>query len=218
MGLLRIATFAAIGIALVVGNGAYAKSPLATAANDAGLIAHLADNAYVPDHILVQFKPDITPQALAGTSIVGSLSLVPGLYDIQLEPGLTVAQALDAYDSESEVISAQPDYLVQVHVKVSGILNKMHVKEGELVKKGKTLAEIDALFERFHAGFSRERPPRSKPNSSPVGDRCTRVSSVKALMIQYTRTPSRAASSSSSNALIGWAGRKPGTPMAQAKV
>src|SRR3979490_582626 len=32
-------------IALVVGNGAYAKSPLATAANDAGLIATISDAA-----------------------------------------------------------------------------------------------------------------------------------------------------------------------------
>lgn len=80
---------------------------------DASLIANLAASNYVPDHILVQFKPNVTPTPILGSSITGSLSLVSGLYDIQLPRGVTVGQALDAYSIDPQVASAQPDYIVQ---------------------------------------------------------------------------------------------------------
>ncbi|HQR09412.1 MAG TPA: S8 family peptidase, partial [Gemmatales bacterium] len=80
---------------------------------DASLIANLAAGNYVPDHILVQFKPDVTPKPILGTTITSSLSLIPGLFDIQLPQGLSVAQALDAYNADLQVVSSQPDYLIQ---------------------------------------------------------------------------------------------------------
>ncbi len=80
---------------------------------DASLIASLAASNYVPDHILVQFKPNVTPNLILGTTITSSLSLVSGLYDIQLPQGVTVGQALDAYSIDPQVASAQPDYILK---------------------------------------------------------------------------------------------------------
>jgi subtilisin family serine protease/subtilisin-like proprotein convertase family protein len=64
--------------------------------------------AATPDDILVQFRTS-TPQALPGTSLGTPLSLVPGLYDVRLTAGQTVAQALAAYRADPDVIAAQPD-------------------------------------------------------------------------------------------------------------
>src|SRR5262245_10902658 len=76
------------------------------------VLASLAATDYRPDQILVQFKPGATPQAESGTSLGAPLTLVPGLYEVHLAPGTTVAQALDDYHANSQVALAQPDYLV----------------------------------------------------------------------------------------------------------
>lgn len=80
---------------------------------DAGLLANLATSDYRPDHLLVQFKPDAVPQALPGTTLTSSLSLVPGLYEVEVNDGYSLSDALDAYSSSSLVQAVQPDYIFQ---------------------------------------------------------------------------------------------------------
>lgn len=80
----------------------------------ASLLANLNPGSYSPDHLLVHFKPDAVPVSLLGTTITSALSLVPGLYEVQLPAGITVDQALSAYSNDPHVLSVQPDYLVQV--------------------------------------------------------------------------------------------------------
>lgn len=80
---------------------------------DAGLLSSIKTSDYLPDHILVQFKPEAKPVGLDGTLLTSSLSLVPGLYEVNLPHGMTVAEGLQAYSSNPNVVSSQPDYLVQ---------------------------------------------------------------------------------------------------------
>jgi subtilisin family serine protease len=65
-----------------------------------------------PSHLLVRFHPGVTPAALPGTSLGQALSLVPGLYEVDLSSGTTVAGALAAYRGDARVFTAEPDYLV----------------------------------------------------------------------------------------------------------
>jgi serine protease len=80
---------------------------------DGSLLKSLSVSDYRPDQILVQFKPDASPSALAGTTLASSLSLVPGLYEVDVPTGLDLAAVLDAYAADPRVHSAQPDYVVQ---------------------------------------------------------------------------------------------------------
>lgn len=68
---------------------------------------------YASDHILVQFKPDAKPTNLDGTLLTNSLSLVPGLFQVDLPQGLSVEQAIQAYAHNPQVISSQPDYYLE---------------------------------------------------------------------------------------------------------
>src|SRR4051794_14154826 len=56
----------------------------------AASLAVLSAADYRPDQILVQFKPGAVPQAEAGTTLGSSLTLVPGLYEIDLIGQTTV--------------------------------------------------------------------------------------------------------------------------------
>jgi subtilisin family serine protease len=71
-------------------------------------------NQYSSTDILVRFQtpPGSTggPALVAGTTLGAALPLVSDLYQVNLSPGTTVAQALAAYKAESGVISAEPDY------------------------------------------------------------------------------------------------------------
>jgi subtilisin family serine protease len=67
-----------------------------------------------PTQILVRFAPSVTPApALAGTTIGQAPGLVSGLYEVDLGPGVTVAQALAAYRAAPGVVSAEPNYLLR---------------------------------------------------------------------------------------------------------
>jgi putative peptide zinc metalloprotease protein len=46
---------------------------------------------------------------------------------------------------ETGLVQVQPDYIEHLHVEVPGILEKIHVKEGEKVRKGMVLAEFSSL-------------------------------------------------------------------------
>jgi subtilisin family serine protease/subtilisin-like proprotein convertase family protein len=74
----------------------------------------LNTSQYSSTDILVEFKSTALKSgavpALAGTTAAQQLPLVPGLYEVQLDRGVSVQQALAAYSSDSNVQFAQPDY------------------------------------------------------------------------------------------------------------
>jgi subtilisin family serine protease/subtilisin-like proprotein convertase family protein len=78
-------------------------------------LSHLAVNSsqYSSNDILVQFKPAALTRnavsALAGTTIGQNLSLVPGLYEVMLNAGTTVQQALTEYSADPLVLQARVD-------------------------------------------------------------------------------------------------------------
>src|SRR5205807_236162 len=71
-------------------------------------------NSYDPSRILVQFRSGATPpqSLLPGTTLGPSLGLVNDLYDVNLTSGVTVNQALAAYQADPNVLSAEADYSV----------------------------------------------------------------------------------------------------------
>jgi subtilisin family serine protease/subtilisin-like proprotein convertase family protein len=76
-------------------------------------IAQASNQDYRTDRILVQFtNTTATPAPLAGTHLDQSMKLVPGLWEVDLDAGTTVAQAVSLYDADPAVSYAQPDYLL----------------------------------------------------------------------------------------------------------
>ena len=77
-----------------------------------------ASSAYqiAPTDILVQLKAGApTPigcQVLAGTTVGPEIALVPGLHEVTLAPGVSVAQALTAYRNNPYVQDAESDAVV----------------------------------------------------------------------------------------------------------
>jgi hypothetical protein len=57
--------------------------------------------------------------ALPGAASAQALSLVSGLYDLQLNPGMTVANALTLYSADPRVLSAEPD----LYISAAGVPN-----------------------------------------------------------------------------------------------
>ncbi len=72
----------------------------------------LAAAPYDPSQVLVQFRTNTPPSFnIPGATLGQPLSLIPGLYEVKLT-GLSVANALTAFQAIPNVISAEPDYLV----------------------------------------------------------------------------------------------------------
>jgi serine protease len=72
----------------------------------------LAAGPYDPSQVLVQFRTNTPPSFNIPGAVLGqSLNAVPGLYQVNLK-GLSVANALTAFQMIPNVISAEPDYLV----------------------------------------------------------------------------------------------------------
>jgi serine protease len=75
-------------------------------------------NKYSTTDILVRFQtPPTSPgsqELVKGTTLGSALPLVSGLYQINLDKGVTVAQALAAYKAEKGVLEAEPDYQLKV--------------------------------------------------------------------------------------------------------
>jgi subtilisin family serine protease len=69
---------------------------------------------YNATDILVQFQgtPGTPggPAVAAGTTLGNQLPLETGFYQVNLDPGVTVAKALAAYKGEAGVLDAEPDY------------------------------------------------------------------------------------------------------------
>jgi subtilisin family serine protease len=93
---------------------------------DAGLTGTLSAQAlptnpgsYDPGDILVQFRPGATAANAASFKLTGAESgtpeaLGPGLWKVDLTKGVTVADALAIFRSDTRVQFAQPDYRIQV--------------------------------------------------------------------------------------------------------
>ncbi|HTU91958.1 MAG TPA: S8 family serine peptidase, partial [Gemmataceae bacterium] len=75
-------------------------------------------NQYSSTDILVQFQgtPGTPggPAVVAGTTLGSQLPLETGYYVVDLDPGMTVAQALAEYQAEKGVLAAEPDYELSV--------------------------------------------------------------------------------------------------------
>lgn len=80
---------------------------------DAALLSSLTASDYRHDQILVQFAPNAAPVALAGATLASSISLVPGLYEVDVPAGINLGDVLSAYAADPRVLSAQPDFVVQ---------------------------------------------------------------------------------------------------------
>jgi subtilisin family serine protease/subtilisin-like proprotein convertase family protein len=73
-------------------------------------------DGYATSRILVQFKPEFinVVSSLSGTTMGQAHSLVPGLYEVELNPGVSVEQALEAYKADNRILFAQPDWQIQI--------------------------------------------------------------------------------------------------------
>ncbi|MGH7174187.1 MAG: S8 family serine peptidase, partial [Gemmataceae bacterium] len=73
---------------------------------------------YSSRDILVQFQgtPGTAggPAIAAGTTLGSALPLETNFYQVKLDPGMTVAKALAAYQAENGVLDAEPDYELSV--------------------------------------------------------------------------------------------------------
>jgi len=78
--------------------------------------------AYVPDSLLVRFQPGATAAEKAqvhtslGVRVKHEYSLVSGLENWELPPGLSVSQAQQALQHNPNVLYAEPDYIVSADV------------------------------------------------------------------------------------------------------
>lgn len=89
---------------------------LAPAADFGALIAD--PSSFDARHILVRFDPQAGDprqlRILDGTTFASPLPLVPGLWEVQLSDGVSVATALAAYNASSHVLLATPNYTLSV--------------------------------------------------------------------------------------------------------
>jgi subtilisin family serine protease/subtilisin-like proprotein convertase family protein len=86
------------------------------------VLGALSPTAYYASHVLVRFGADpgaAAAAALPGAASAQALSLVSGLYDLQLNPGMTVANALTLYSADPRVLSAEPD----LYISAAGVPN-----------------------------------------------------------------------------------------------
>ncbi len=96
---------------------------------NAGALAGVADfsalqvdaEAYDPHSILVRFQPGAVPAASTSVLTVGNLadpgspiSLVAGLWQVNLAEGVDVQTALDSFRADPNVLYAEPNYRVYV--------------------------------------------------------------------------------------------------------
>jgi serine protease len=72
---------------------------------------------YDPSRILVRVRPGLAdPDALrvAGADSTAALSLVPGLWEVRLTGGMSVAQALAAFRASPWVVAATPNFRLSI--------------------------------------------------------------------------------------------------------
>src|SRR3989449_5499072 len=84
------------------------------------VISSLAQERFVPDQLLVKFKPG-TPRVLVhevntevGAFIIGTTLGDPDLYRVQLRPGLDLEKAINQYEKNPNVVRASKNLLVDI--------------------------------------------------------------------------------------------------------
>jgi subtilisin family serine protease/subtilisin-like proprotein convertase family protein len=122
-----------LGLEALEDRNMLSASPASSVIDLSGLAVNTQQ--YSSSDILVQFKPSAlsgkTIPVLPGTSLGSQLSLVSGLYDIQLKAGTSVSKALAEYSDDLQVLVASPDYTLTSSVypndpmfnQQSGLLN-----------------------------------------------------------------------------------------------
>lgn len=92
----------------------HAASPAARRATD-----------YSPHSILVRYKPDASARreakmhASRGTAVAHQFEFLPGLRLLQLPDNVSVAQAVEVYSADPDVLYAEPDYTIHAFDKVA---------------------------------------------------------------------------------------------------
>jgi len=87
-----------------------------------GLIGHtqlmVDKGSFDPSSILVRFNDPgpgpVLPFRAVGTTVDHAIELVPGLYQMKLSKGMSVAAALDMYQANPAVRYAEPNFLIHV--------------------------------------------------------------------------------------------------------
>ena len=69
--------------------------------------------AFHPGHTLVRFRPGASPVFHPGSGAAVRFSALPGLFLVNNPPGLSVAEAVNRYHGNPNVLYAEPDYYVQ---------------------------------------------------------------------------------------------------------
>jgi subtilisin family serine protease len=90
-------------------------SPLDPAATPVALEASTPE--YDEGQIIVRFSPEVNPGDVASATLPGSAlgqELLESVYLVQLDAGITVPDALAAYQASPFVVYAEPDYILQI--------------------------------------------------------------------------------------------------------
>ncbi len=86
------------------------RTLLSTAGPVIDLSSLAVTSAYDQDHILVRFQPGQATVPLAGTTLGQAVEGATRLYKVQLNPGMSVTQAVTMYRHDPRVQLAEPDY------------------------------------------------------------------------------------------------------------
>ena len=104
-----------LSIGLVAPPGAFSPAPREALAGPPSATDGGHGPGYVPDEVLVRFRPGTTGAAMAaahaaiGASVVKAFSLVDNLQLVKLAPGVGVKQALQHYQQHPDVLYAEPN-------------------------------------------------------------------------------------------------------------
>ena len=108
-----------LSIGLVVSLGTFSPGPREALAGPPSATGGGHGPDYVPDEVLVRFKPGTTGAAMAaahaavGASVVKAFSLVDNLRLVKLAPGVDVKRALQHYRQHPDVLYAEPNWIVE---------------------------------------------------------------------------------------------------------
>ena len=114
-------------------------------------LLQLDDARYDANHLLVQFQPTSTPQALIGTSVAGATVnrqvSSDGWYRATLSHGADLNASLQAFRSRSDVVMAAPDF----RVALTAVPNDPHYSSLWGLENGGTAGLLDADIDASEA-------------------------------------------------------------------
>lgn len=111
-----------LSIGLVVQLEAFSPAPREAFAGPPSATGGGLRLGHVPNEALVRFKPGTTGATMAaahagvGSSVAKAFSLVDNLHLVRLAPGMDVEQALQRYRQHSDVLYAEPNWIVEAVV------------------------------------------------------------------------------------------------------